>query len=100
MVQFKKMLALFLAGITFYMYFPYVTIAQEASKNSESDIKPHSIEIRSTPDEVLKVVEGKKRKWWLWSLVGVAIIGGTVALLSPGGEDSSESSTGSATVSW
>lgn len=103
MKQLKKTLAFALAGFAIFMYCPWTSFAQEALKKAESSIQTPPIEVRSTPDEALSVIEGKGTKWWLWGLIGVLIVGGAVALSSgsdeSGGGGGSDP-TGSATISW
>lgn len=107
MVLVYKLTAMMLIATIIIMHFPKESCAQDSLEPSATKIKIHEIEIRSTPDEPLAIIETKKSKWWLWGLLGAAVVGGAIALAGgdsgSGGDTGNETTTpitGSATVSW
>ena len=72
----------------------------------EATITEHPIESTATPDIVLATAPAKESNLLLWSLIGVALIGGIAALAGGGGgggggdDDDDTPTTGTIPVEW
>ncbi len=90
------------------LYLPRVTFSQIG--DIEEEITNHAPEMRATPEENIPVEVVKKRgPIWLWVVLGLLLIGGTLALVTAGGggggggnssSNSSGGSSGSVGVGW
>lgn len=83
------------------VYFPGSVFAQEKPMPAEEKITMHPLEVRSTPKEEMEVEEVKKKsKWWLWGLLGAALIGGAAAVNSDSPSPDKDDDTGGITGRW
>ncbi len=99
----------FVAALVFMMaahFFPKPLGANDLMLAVNTPITEHPIESTASPDEVPATIEGKKQNWLLWSLVGVALVGGIAAVAGSGGgggggDDGGDSpGTGTIPVQW
>jgi len=90
------------------LYLPRVTFSQVG--DIEEEITKHAPEMRSTPEENIPVEVVKKRgAIWVWVVLGLLVVGGTLALVTTrgggggGGNTTSNSSggnSGGVAVGW
>lgn len=102
----KKVLISALVFIVLCHFFPTPLMAQDVLLAVSTSITKHPIDTTSTPDEVLATGKDKKSNLLLWSLLGVALIGGIAAAAGGGsggggGSDGDDSpGTGTIPVEW
>lgn len=98
MVNLKRVFVLFLIFSILVLYFPRVTLAEGASYYAQADIKKHTPEVLSTPEEKIPTLK------WPWVVLGVLLVGGAAAALAGGkgggGGGGTTPSTGSVSVGW
>jgi hypothetical protein len=86
MENLKKVLVLFLVVSIMVLYFPKITLAQEASYYAQADIKKHTPEVLSMPEEEIPTEKVEKpAPKWPWVVLGILLIGGAAAALAGGG---------------
>ena len=86
----KFLKGVFITALVFAIlchFLPKPLFAQEIILAEKANITEHPIESTSTPDEVLATVKDKKSNWLLWSLIGVALLGGIAAAAGGSGSD-------------
>jgi hypothetical protein len=81
----------------FNIYLPNLTFADQV-------LTKHPPEIRTTPEEDIPMMKGKKTSGWTW-LILIALLGGVAAAAGGGGGDSgggggTTTTTGDVTVGW
>jgi hypothetical protein len=104
----KKTFIMLLIVSLLNLYLPRVTFSQVGDIKEE--ITKHAPEMRSTPEENIPVEVVKKRvATWVWVVLGLLVVGGTLALVTAGGggggggnssSNSSGGSSGSVGVGW
>ena len=109
MKNLKKVLVLFLIPSILVLYFPRVGLAEEASHYAQADIKKHTPEVLSMPEEEMPTEEKvKPAPKWPWVVLGLILVGGAVAAFAGGGGGgggssgggSTSGSSGSVSVGW
>ena len=90
MKSIKKIFIVLLILLTFNLYLPNVTLAEQGPTK-------HPLEIRSTPPEDIPKIKVKKPSGWKWLIV-VGLIGGAAYAL--GGDDDDGGGTGGVTGTW
>jgi hypothetical protein len=105
MKSIKRIMVMSLALVLLIHLVPTPLVAQEIIWVAKTTITQHPIETTSTPDEVLEKVTAEKTNWVLWSLVGVALLGGIAAAAGGGssgggGGDGDTPGEGSIPVQW
>ena len=86
------------------LYLPRVIFSQVGG--IEEEITKHAPEMRSTPEENIPVGVAKKRgAIWVWVVLGLLVVGGTLALKTTGGGGNSTSNgsggdSGNISVGW
>ena len=105
MKNLKKVLVLFLIPSILLLYFPRVGLAGEARYYTQADIKKHTPEVLSMPEEEMpteKVVKPARK--WPWVVLGILLVGGAAAALAGGGGrgggGKGGGGTGNVTVGW
>jgi hypothetical protein len=105
MENLKKVLVIFLILSMLVLYFPRVTLAEEASYYAQADIKKHTPEVLSMPEEEIpteKVVKPAPK--WPWVVLSLVLVGGAAAAFAGGGGGGGGSpsppNTGSVSVGW
>jgi hypothetical protein len=101
----KKAFIMLLIVSLLNVYLPRVTFSQVGDIKEE--ITKHAPEMRSTPEENIPVEVVKKRgPIWPWVVLGLLVVGGTLALVMAGGGGNSSTSSssggngGSVAVGW
>ena len=96
MENLKKVFVLFLIASILLLYFPRVTLAEEASYYAQADIKKHSPEVLSMPEEDIPTT------WWPWVVLGIVLVAVVVYILIPkdGKDGTPSTNTGSVSVGW
>jgi hypothetical protein len=105
----KKTFIMLLIVSLLNVYLPRVTFSQVGDIKEE--ITKHAPEMRSTPEENIPVEVVKKRgPIWPWVVLGLLVVGGTLALVMAGGggggggnsstSSSSGGNSGSVAVGW
>ncbi len=84
MKSMKKIFIALLILLTFNLYLPNATFAEQGPTK-------HPLEIRSTPPKDIPKIKVKKTSGWTWVIVA-ALIGGMVAAASGGDSDDSTGS--------
>jgi len=106
MKNLKKVLVLFLIPAILGLYFPRITLAEEASYYAQTDIKKHTPEVLSMPEEEMPTEKvAKPAPKWPWVVLGLILVGGAVAAFAGGGgggggSGSTSGSSGSVSVGW
>lgn len=108
MKNLKKVLVLFLIPSVLVMFFPRVMLAEETSYFAQADIKKHTPEVLSMPEEEIptEIKEVKPAPKWPWVLLGILLVGGAAAALGGGGGGGvggtppPSSGTGNVSVGW
>jgi len=98
MKSMKKIFIVLLIPLTFNLYLPNATFAEQGPTK-------HPLEIRSTPAKDIPKIKVKKTSGWTWVIV-VGLLGGMVVAASggdsgggsSGGDDSGD--TGDVTGTW
>ena len=87
MKSLKKLLSTVLILLVLNLYLPNIAFAEQHHLFAKAGITKHKPETLSTPEEDIPVEAVKKKSYtWLWTLLGLAVIGGAAA--AGGGEDS------------
>jgi uncharacterized membrane protein YgcG len=107
MENLKKILVLVLVPSILVLYFPRIGLSEEASYYAQTDIKKHTPEVLSMPEEEMpteKVVKPAPK--WPWVVLSLLLLGGAVAAFAGGGGGggggggSTSGSSGSVSVGW
>jgi hypothetical protein len=100
----KNMSISALVFVVFCHFLPAPLMAQEILLAANTRITKHPIDTTSTPDEALATEKDKKSNMLIWSLVGIALIGGIAAAAGGGGGggggDDDTPTTGTIPVEW
>ncbi len=99
MKSLKKLLSAVLILLVLNLYLPNITFAEQHQLFAKAGITKHKPETLSTPEEPIPIEVVKKKSYtWLWTLLGLAVIGGAAAAAGGGGGDGGDS--GDVTVTW
>ena len=83
----KKIISTILVIVMMGWLLPELTWTFSCVWAGEATITEHPIESTATPDEVLATESGKESNMLIWSMIGVALVGGIAALAGSGGSD-------------
>ncbi len=106
----KRIFIALLILLTFNLYLPSITFAEQHYVYAKAGITKHKPETLSTPEEDIPTIKEKKRSGWTW-LILLGLAGGAAAAIGGGGGDDSGGSgsgggggdggdAGDVTVTW